>query len=161
MTILAEADSAVNSVDTIKILKRGVGLYRAAQLLADASRCRQGLTPEPLRTLAKNDAAWYRQIAEQMVDAFEYGALDKAPQDSLTRRTLERVAAVLIEREKARMLSGRLGHDLGTWHDLPDSFNEEAACQRCERTVSILVQHNPLLEVQTVGPALVLACSGK
>lgn len=146
-------------MNTRALLKRSVGLNRAAQILADTVRCREGHAPMSLKDLPAQDATFFRQAAQQVVETYETIVYEREPSEALERAAHEREAAILITREISRTRTKTRGHDLGTFHrESKDTFHEVAECTRCGRTVRISVRHNPLLDVMAEGDAIKEGC---
>lgn len=145
-------------------LKRGHGMHRAAQVLADASRCRAGLPPQPLALLEADEREWFKQAARNCIEIFETVTIDREPDAVQARRQTrqEQLAVALenrlaIERSTAAVRAAERGHELGPWHcDGPDIGRgiERALCLRCKRLAGINVGDDPVLS----GPALTEGC---
>jgi hypothetical protein len=141
-----------------RMTERAVGLHRAAQLLADATACRQGIAPQSLKTMARADAAWFRQVARQVVECFE-GATIGAQIDPKEQRAAELESAVGIERSRGRVAAAARGHELGHWAPvLEGRLDEVAVCSRCRRIVTIEVRDRMTVETALDGPALIEGC---
>jgi isoaspartyl peptidase/L-asparaginase-like protein (Ntn-hydrolase superfamily) len=69
--ILEHPSSPVNpAADIIEHSKHVVGLHYAAQTLANADRCRRGLSPLPMPQLPEEEAVWYRQAARNLIEMY-------------------------------------------------------------------------------------------
>ncbi len=144
-------------------LRRDHGLHRAAQLLADATRIRQGLSAQPLARLNPDDREWFKQTARHQIEVFELVTQpDREPDAVREQREAEdrRLATALenrfaIERSRASVTARERGHKLATWHRLePETGQETSFCLRCMRIVRITLGDEPTLS----GAALTEGC---
>lgn len=150
--------------DISDLLKRDIGLHRAAQTLADAMRCRDGLRPVPLRNVEPRDREWYRQTARNLIEIFETVTTEREPDGAREQREMQAVTEVreqgnrLAEaRARASAAAGQRGHQLGPWHCPGTELGqgrERAQCQTCGRTVFIDIFTAPLYS----GMAVVAGC---
>lgn len=152
------------TLDLADRLKRDIGLHRAAQTLADAARCHQGLRPVPLRDLDPRDREWYRQTARNLIEIFETVTMEREPDAAREQREMQEVTELreqqgrLAEaRARAGAAARQRGHQLGPWHcpgiELGQG-RERAECQTCGRTVFIDIFTAPLYS----GMAVVAGC---
>lgn len=145
-------------------LQRDIAMHRAAQTLADATRCRQGLRPLPLTELDRHDCAWFKQTARHLIEIFETITTEREPdsqRELRERRSVE--AARRLEnrlheaRARGAAAAHRRGHDMGPW-SCPDPErapgHERAQCQTCGRTVFINIASDPVFS----GMAVVAGC---
>lgn len=141
-----------------QILRRGIALNEAMQELAKWDRARHGLTFESLKALPRDDQAAYEQVAERMIARFEARLHDRElePRDDV--RTDQREAAILMERQRARLAAFSHNHDLGSWVGVDGRFDETASCRRCARVACLVVTYDPLLTIRREGSALIEGC---
>jgi hypothetical protein len=148
-------------------LRRDHGMHRAAQVLADASRIRQGLRPLPLKAIDPEDRAWFKQAARQAIEVFELVTQPDREPDAVveqretaaaqasTKLALALESRLAIERSKASVQAAERGHELSTWQPThPVDGEEMARCQRCGRHVRISLGAEPVL----TGLALTEGC---
>lgn len=163
MSRVASASPPVNAMaktELQRLTERAVGFNRAAQILADASRCRAGEPPVSLKQLPASEAVWYRQTAEQLIQIFEEITLGKPPaREEVPRLVHPREEAIGQERQRARLAATQRGHALSTFATVNDGFHDEqAACARCARAVRITVVDGPPLQVTHDGDAIQEGC---
>lgn len=157
--------STFEPIDTAR-LKRDLGMHRAAQVLADASRCRAGLSALPLTQLDADEREWFKQAARNCIEIFETVTIDREPdavraqRDTDAERRSSRLAQALesrlsIERSEGRVAASDRGHDLTSWQPTGrGEGNEVAHCRRCSRSVAITLGSEPVLS----GSALTEGC---
>ena len=141
MERVTQHQPAANESGLSARLTRDIGLHRAAQTLADATRCRTGLTPLPLTQLDPRDREWFRQTARHLVEIFETITqpdreldADREERERAERRA-ESTAADQARR-RGSATGARRGHTLGAW--LTSGVDSEtAACVHCGRSVTI------------------------
>lgn len=152
-------------------LRRDVAFTRAAQLLADADRLRDGLPRLQLRVLAPKDRDFYTATARALIEVFETMTIGKEPDAVVQQREADaaqkEVSVVLalearfsMERSRARVDAAARGHDLSLFRPVGrltmgrmDS-EETAVCVRCSRPVYIDIGGEPVLS----GAALTEGC---
>ena len=145
-------------------LKRDIGMHRAAQTLADATRCQRGLRPMSLRDLDPSEREWFRQAARNVIEVFETETTEREPDDDRMRREMAavreaRTESNLIASSRARAIyrATHLGHRLGHWESAPidgSPSRERAACQTCGRTVFV----DTTCDVPFSGMAIEVGC---
>lgn len=147
-------------------LKRDHAFHRAAQLLADAFRCREGLAPLPLVQMDPDERAFFKQAARNAIEVFELIAEKRSPDAEQAKaeavagdqaRRLEEALAnrLAIERSRARFIATERGHDLTMWAPSGSVEGEEqACCKRCTRDAHISIGADPVLS----GSALTEGC---
>lgn len=163
MGILAH-DQPLPTPGLTERLKRDIGLHRAAQTLADATRCQLGLRPLPLSQLDARDREWFRQTARNLIEIFETVTTEREPDAVRERREMQEVdeARVLesrlaVARSRARSAARERGHVLGAWQCAGQELgagHERAECRTCGRTVFIDVNASPCVS----GMALIAGC---
>jgi len=167
MASVSERPSPVNGMDHLPLqvrLARDVAFYRAGQLLADATRCRDGLPPEPLTALNRHDKQWFLQTARQLIEIFETETQGPARDAAAAARHADQQQARAFEAELLRMRTharraaqGR-GHDLGTWLPGPVRVADETAtCTQCGRAAH-LIAVDEALRIEAAGAALAEGC---
>lgn len=173
MATLTETKPDVNSMTpTIARLKRDHGFHRAAQLLADASRCRAGLAPQPLVSLNPHERAWFKQTARHAIEIFELITQDREPDaeqdkreavagDNVRRYTEALMNRLSIERSRARRAAEQQGHDLGYWNVTGKGDGCEAAyCRRCGKPAAINIGADPILSGSALSEGCLTAAEG-
>lgn len=159
MAMLQTTPASVKSMDVQAILKRGIGKHQAAQVAANMVRNRAGEQSLPIKVLPADEKAFFYQLADKMIDAFEEGAFDKQPQSLEESRRLERDAYLLIERQTAQLAAASRGHEMGPWGNVPDRFDETSACVRCSRVAVLVVSYEATeIEIRRHGTALTEGC---
>src|SRR6185436_7070796 len=79
-------------------LRREVAMHRAAQVLADADHCRDGLSPVPLNRLKPADREWFKQAARNVIEIFEHLTIGREADAVAAARTrTEAQAARAVE----------------------------------------------------------------
>ncbi len=142
-------------------LRRAVALHRAAQVLADADHCRDGLSPVPLNRLKPADRAWYLQAARNVIEIFELQTSGREPASVIDQRSRAEIqlaraidSRIAIERSTAAVAASERGHELGAWGAGPLPGIENARCTRCNRVAVITLGNDPVLS----GSALSEGC---
>ncbi len=142
-------------------IRRQVAMHCAAQVLADADHCRDGLSPVPLSRLKPADREWYRQAARNVIEIFEQLTINREPDAVAAQRSRAEVqtaqatdSRLQIERSRAAVAAADRGHELSAWQPGPLPGIEAARCFRCNRAVVISLQEDPVLS----GSALTEGC---
>lgn len=150
---------SVTQPDFSVTLKRDIGLHKAAQTLADATRCRSGLEPLPLSQLNSHDRVWFRQTARNLIEIFETLTNPERERDAererrerteqrgeweaanataaaAGRRRSALASAFATARSRALDAASGRGHELGAWR--ADESEDFADCRRCGRRVALM-----------------------
>ncbi len=146
------------------LLKRDIGMHRAAQTLADALHCHRGLRPVPLRDMEPREREWVRQTARNLIEIFETVTTEREPDAAREQRAMADVTdtralegRLAIARIRASAAAKERGHVLGPWHCPGTELGagrERAECRTCGRTVFIDAFTSPLFS----GMAVVAGC---
>jgi len=146
------------------LLKRDIGMHRAAQTLADAMRCHQGLSPVPISRLSPDEREWFKQTARNLIEIFETITTEREPDAVRETRQMQEVtearaldSSLAIARGRAGAAAKERGHVLGPWHCPGTELGtgrERAECRTCGRTVFIDVFSSPYYS----GMAVVAGC---
>lgn len=165
MSSVASSSPSVNDISMAELQRltnRAIGLYRAAQVLADATLCRAGQRPESLKSMDPVEAVWFKQTAAQLIEIFEeITGVSAPPIDKIQRLSAHpREEAINQERQRARLAALARGHELATFAPLVagDIHDEGAACVRCLRSVRIVVIDGPPLQITHEGAAIEEGC---
>jgi hypothetical protein len=147
-----------------ELLNRDIAMHRAAQTLADATRCRLGLAPSPLTQLDPHDREWFKQTARNLIEIFETITMQREPdaeREQRERRSIKAARRLENRLYEARARGGAAakarGHELGVWicpDPKRDPGHERAQCQACGRTVFINIASDPIFS----GMAVVAGC---
>lgn len=145
-------------------LKRDIGMHRAAQVLADATRCQTGQAPLPLSQLDPRDREWFRQAARNIIEIFETVTSEREPDAVREQREMEVVTdhrdvmqQVAAAEHRARHNAARRGHVLDLWEQSPSPLSPtrtRARCKNCGRTVFVDITCDP----PYTGMAIISGC---
>lgn len=144
--------------------KREVALHYAADLLAKASQVKAGETAVTWNQRPMAEREWFRQTAREVIDTFllkAYGVeLPKPEQPADTARESARFEAILQQRSLATVRARERGHTLSAFARMSGAVDEEARCERCDRSAKILVTLtcDERLLLALDGPALLEGC---
>jgi hypothetical protein len=149
----------------VDLLKRDIAMHRAAQTLADATRCHQGQSPVPLSRMDPLEREWFKQAARNVVEIFErVTEPDRESDADREQREMREVteqreydSLIAAARARASAAARQRGHDLGPWHCPGTELGqgrERAECRTCGRTVFIDAFSAPLYS----GMAVVAGC---
>lgn len=160
--MVVDDQDRVNPTELQARIRRDVALHIAAQTLADADRCRQGLAPVSLRELGAHEAIWYRQTARNLIELFEAKVYASEVSTAAQLQQAQRIAmeaGVQIARTAAGMKASARGHELEAFQPVrvEGSFDEYAVCARCRRIARIEVINTPL-RIEYCGAALSEGC---
>lgn len=146
------------------LLKRDIAMHRAAQILADATRCQHGLRPMPLSQLDRLDREWFKQTARNLIEIFETITTERerdADREQRERRSIDAARRMENQLYLARAwgvnAARALGHDPGPWTCHGPELGqgrERAQCRTCGRTVFINISSDPPFS----GMAVVAGC---
>ena len=164
--LTSRADSVSTEPPPID-LRRSVAMHRAAQVLADATRCRRGDPPAPLNRLDPHEREWFKQAARNVIEIYEHLTTGRDSDDvaDATHRQEQKLATAIRERlsqerSRARLAAAERGHDLSAWAPQALPGIEASRCRRCARAVVITLGNDPVLSGSALSEGCLVAAEG-